>query len=390
MRQIYGVFVKAGLALVLCASTVSASAEALRVGVQIPLTGALARVGSGINEGIVVAVDVFNRTNGQYTIQAITVDDESMPAKAIAAVELLASRGVVAITGGYGSNNVGPAADAAQKLGLAYMTSGGVDANLIDKGNETFFRINNTQGYQKAVLGTLEEMGVSAVSIIYSTREVSANLAKDVDRDLQAKSVRVVMHPFDPAIRDFKPILNKVKLQDKSDVVLMVGYENDYVGILRAAKVLKPDVKAFIGLWSLATPKMATDFPDLMPNVFGTAQLSYPVEFKTDDGQIFADTYQRLYHKEPEYLGIFGYVQAMVLFEAIARAADAGTLQEGGVVAELRNTDRDTLIGRVRFDERGDNPNFVHRMAQHQEGKIRIVWPEQDANGTMIYPGVPW
>ena len=51
----------------------------------------------------------------------------------------------------------------------------------------------------------------------------------------------------------------------RPDVILMAGYENDYVGILRAARVLKPAVKAMVGVWSLATPKMAAEFPDLMP-----------------------------------------------------------------------------------------------------------------------------
>jgi branched-chain amino acid transport system substrate-binding protein len=81
----------------------------------------------------------------------------------------------------------------------------------------------------------------------------------------------VTAHAFDPAISDFKPIINKIKLQDKPEVIAMIGYENDYVGILRAARVLKPAVKAMVGVWSLATPKMAADFPDLVPNVYGTA-----------------------------------------------------------------------------------------------------------------------
>ena len=39
------------------------------------------------------------------------------------------------------------------------------------------------------------------------------------------------------------------------------AYENDYVGILRAAKVLKPPVKAMIGVWSLATPRWRPTSP---------------------------------------------------------------------------------------------------------------------------------
>lgn len=367
-----------------------AYAEEFAVGVEVPQSGALARVGTGMLEGITVATDVFNRKNGKHKIKLITIDDESSPAKAVAAVEKLASQGVVAIDGGYGSNNIGPASDAANKAGLVYITSGGVDEALTQRGFKTFFRINNTAGYSKAMLGLLADMGAKNVSVVYLTKEATSDLAKDVEKALTAKGVKVTMHPFDPSITDFKPIVNKIKLQDKPDVIAMVGYENDYVGILRAAKVLKPDVKAMVGVWSLATTKMAEDFPDLMNDVYGTALLPFPAEFTTPDGRDFADTYKKLYGKEPDYLGQFGYVQSQLLFEAIVRAFDAGTLKSGGVAAELRKTNRDTLIGRVQFDDKGDNPNFSHRMGQHQGKQIAVVWPKEYANARMNFPGVPW
>ena len=377
------------LALALSVNGTAAMAEEFLVGEQEPLTGALARVGTGMHEGIAVAVEVFNNSNGKHTIKVLTEDDESSPAKAIAAIEKLASKGVVAFTGGYGSNNIGPASDAANKLGLPYITSGGVDNGLVQRGHKTFFRINNTAGYQKAMVGVLGDMKVKSASVIYSTKEATQHLAEDVQKDLEGKGVKVGMHPFDPAITDFKPIVNKVRLRDKSEAILMVGYENDYVGILRAAKVLKPDVKAMIGVWSLATPKMAADFPDLMPKVYGTALLPYPTTFKTPEGQAFYDAYKKLYKKDPDYLGQFGYVQSMLLFEAIARAADKGTIKDGGIATELAATDRDTLIGRVQFTE-GDNLNFVHHMGQHQGERIEIVWPTNTATAPMQFPGVPW
>jgi branched-chain amino acid transport system substrate-binding protein len=389
MKNIYK---RIGLvALIACGLGLSAAhAEELLVGVELPLTGTLARVGSGMQEGIMVAADVFNKTNSKHKIKIITFDDESAPAKAIAAVEKLASQGVVAITGGYGSNNIAPASDAASKLGLVYVTSGGVDDSLVKSGHKNFFRINNTAGYQKAMVGLLSDMNAKSVSIVYSTKEATSSLAMEVQKSLAAKGVAVVAHSFDPAITDFKPIINKIKLQDKSEIIAMVAYENDYVGILRAARVLKPNVKAVVGVWSLATPKMAADFPDLMPNVYGTAVMPFPAEFKTADGKSFNEAYQKLYKKEPDYLGQFGYVQSMLLFEAIARAADKGTLKKNGVAEEMHKTDRETLIGRVQFGSNGDNLNFSHRMGQHQGKQIVIVWPKEDATGKIIFPGVPW
>jgi branched-chain amino acid transport system substrate-binding protein len=95
-------------ALMATTMTCSAHAEEFIVGAELPLTGTLARVGSGMQEGVMVAAEVFNKTNGKHKIKLVTVDDESAPAKAVAAVEKLASQGVVAITGGYGSNNISP------------------------------------------------------------------------------------------------------------------------------------------------------------------------------------------------------------------------------------------------------------------------------------------
>jgi branched-chain amino acid transport system substrate-binding protein len=378
------------LAVIAAASLSTAYAEELAVGVQIPLTGPLARVGMGTQEGIRVAAEVFNKTNGKHTIKLITVDDESAPAKAVAAVEKLASQNVVAITGGYGSNNISPASDAANKLGLVYVSSGGVDDSLVNSGRKNFFRINNTAGYQKALVGLVSDLNAKSVSVIYSTKEATTGLAKGIEATMKGKGIKVSLHAFDPAITDFKPIINKVKLQDRSEIVAMVGYENDYVGILRAARVLKPNVKAMVGVWSLATPKMAADFPDLMPNVYGTAVLPYPVAFTTPDGKVFAEGYRKLYNKEPDYLGQFGYVQSMLLFEAIARAADKGTLKKNGVAEEMRKTDRQTLIGRVQFDAKGDNQNFTQRMGQHQGKQVVLVWPKEAATGKAVYPGVPW
>lgn len=378
------------LAIMAASGVASAQAEELLVGVQIPLTGPLARVGMGTQEGIRVAAEVFNKTNGKHTIKLVTVDDESAPAKAVAAVEKLASEGVVAITGGYGSNNISPASDTANKLGLAYVTSGGVDDGLVQAGRKNFFRINNTAGYQKALVGLISDLNVKSVSIIYSTKDATHGLAADVEETLKKKGIKVAMHAFDPAITDFKPIINKVKLRDRSEFIAMVGYENDYVGILRAARVLKPSAKAIAGVWSLATPKMAADFPDLMPNVYGTAVLPFPVNFTTPEGKTFGDGYKKLHNKEPDYLGQFGYVQSMLLFEAIARAADKGTLKKGGVIDEMAKTDRQTLIGRVQFSANGDNPGFVQRMGQHQGKQVVLVWPKESANGKPVYPGVPW
>ncbi len=370
---------------------VGAHAEDILLGTHVPLTGKLARVGTGMHEGIAVAVDIFNRDNkGRYTVKLITINDETNPAKAVAAVEKMSSQGVVALTGGYGSNIIGPASEAANKAGLVYITSGGVAPGLTQRGHKGFFRINNTQGYSRAMMGLLKDMKVKKVSILYNTKEATSDLAKTVDKDLSGQGIDVVLHAFDGGTSDFKPLINKVKLRDKSDAIGMVAYENDYVAILKAGKVLKPNVKAVVGVWSLATSKMNGEFHDLVQTVYGTSMLPYPAEFTSPEAKDFAETYKKLHGKEPDYLGQFGYVQTKLLLDAILRARKAGTLSTGGLAQEVRKTDSDTLIGQVKFNENGDNPLFSHRMGQHQGEKVVLVWPENAATGDKQFPSTPW
>ncbi len=371
-------------------SATTPSATRIVIGAHMPMTGALARTGRSLDEGLRVAFDACNAAQTRYRFELEEIDDESTPAKAVSAVEKLAASDVTAIIGGYGSNIVGPASDTAEKLGKTYITTGAISDELTARGLKGFFRINNNAGYLRGIAGLLSELKPRAVAIIASTKEAPILLAEGLVKELGAKGITVTLHKFDPAITDFKPIVNKIKLQDKPDIIMMSAYENDYVGIIRAAKVLKPDIKLIVGAWSLAAPNMYQDFPELASNVVGATFLPFPVEMKSEEGQRFSKAYKKMFGKEVEYGPVLSFAMTMVLCEAIVRAGDAGTLARGGLPDELRRTDRPSIVGRIQFDATGDNPYFSLSMAQHQAGKVVLVWPKEAATGTLIYPGLPW
>lgn len=345
----------AAAALLLAAPIAAARAAEFVVGVHATLTGPMSRSGQAFDEGIQVAARHFNETSTGDRIRLITIDDESQPAKAVAAVEKLASEGAVAIIGAYGSNLVTPASDAAEKLGLVYLTAGAASEELTRRGYKGFFRINNNEGYLRGLLTLVEELKPQAVSVLYSTKESTSLLARQLEPALAQAGYKAVFHAFEPTISDFKPLVNRVKLQDRSDLVIMLGYENDYVGILRAAKVLKPNLKAIAGVWSLATPKMAQDFPDLTPNVIGSSVLPYPIVLAGEDGRRLSEIYREMYKHDVDYLSVFGFAEGMLLFRAIAKVAETGPVTFERLAAQLRTIDEDTLVGPVAFDASGEN-----------------------------------
>ncbi|MEH3119132.1 MAG: ABC transporter substrate-binding protein [Methylorubrum populi] len=367
-----------------------ASADDILVGAHMPLTGSLARSGQAFDEGMRVAVQMFNARSGTHKLRLRVIDDESTPAKAVSAVEKLVADGAVAVIGGYGSNIVGPASDAANRLDTTYITAGAASDELTKRGLKTFFRINNNAGYQRGMVGLLKSLKPASVSIVASTKESPSLLAKGLQRDLSAEGVKVTLHEFDPAITDFKPIINKVKLQDRPDALVMAAYENDYVGIIRAARILKPSVKLIVGAWALAVPKLYQEFPDLMNNVVGASFLPFPVEIEDEEGKGFAEAYRKTYDKDVDYHSTLSFVETTILAEAIAKAAEAGTLRTGGLTEAMRTTDRKTVLGPVQFDATGDNPRFSVAMGQHRAGKIVLVSPRSAATGDLVLPARPW
>jgi len=378
-------------ALACMSATALAEEKTIKIGSQVPLTGGLARVGLDFLEGIQVAVKQANDDNeGQYQFELLTIDDETAPAKAVAAVEKLASQGVVALTGGYGSNIVGPASGAAHELGIPYITSGGMAVGLTQRGFKNFFRLSNLEGYSKAMAGLAKMVDADKVSIVYNNVESTTDLAEALERALDKAGIESVIHSYDGSTGNFTPLVNRIRLQDRPDVIAMVGYENDYIAILRAAKILKPDIKAIVGGWSLATAQMNSEFNDVVQGVAGTSMLPYPVHFSGGEAQRFAETFTELHDKTPDYIAQFSYVQTKLLIEAILRADKAGEITGESIAREMHKTDSETLIGRVTFDENGDNPHFANHIGQHQGDKVELVWPESAATAQMVLPGRPW
>lgn len=367
------------------------NAEELKLGVQLPLTGHFARSGTAQLEGITAYTEVFNKNNSKHKVKITVIDDETVVSKGISAVEKLASDGTMGIVGGFTTKMIAPAVSVAGKEGIAYLTVGSTSKEILEQGYKTFFRLNNNEGYIAATIEFIKKLGLKNVSMLTVNTQSNIEAGGDVKQQLIANGIKVVEHKFDPGVTDFKPLLNKVKLQDRPELLLLNCLESDNIGVLRAAKVLKPNVKAVIGIYSIATAKLANEFPDLVQNVFGTSLLPSPPSFKTAEGKEFEQAFRKLYNKEPDYLNQLGYVMGQLMVDAMKQAADRNNLTRAAVVSELRKTDRKTLIGRVKFNEKGDNPNFRVWISQHQKNKtIPLVWPKEVANARMNYPALPW
>src|SRR5215472_8406229 len=103
------------------------SAQTVKVGAVVPLTGRYGPGGAQVRAGYDIAVEQINAAGGvsvggkKMPLELVLLDDESDATKTVARLETLGSQGVVAYLGGFGSDLHAAAASVAEKNKIPYL-----------------------------------------------------------------------------------------------------------------------------------------------------------------------------------------------------------------------------------------------------------------------------
>jgi branched-chain amino acid transport system substrate-binding protein len=366
----------------------------IKLGAHAPQTGGLAKHGMEQIKGVRVGAEEFEKKRN-IKVDLRVYDDESDPQKAVAAVEKLAGMDKVnAIVGGYGSNLVGPASEAAERYDTPYLTTGAVDSKLTAKKFKNFFRLNNMPGYAAAQSGAIKELfGAKKVGILYNSLSATTEIAEFVRDQLVKAGVEVpVFEKFEKGTTNYKPILLKVR-DAGCEVLLVEGYFTDYVGTIKDAKILNLPVKAYMGAWGIGTPDFVRELGPMSEYIYGTSiweMGTAPKEAKAEETE-FVAMYKAKYKEEPSYIAMLGYLSTKYMLEAIAQGGGkSGNYSFEKTRTALRAMDTVGSLGRVAFDEKGEPKYFTAILFQTQKGNQVVVYPKDRALGTIQYPAVPW
>ena len=370
------------------------AAPVIKLGAHAPQTGSLAKHGMEQMKGVRVGAEEFEKKRN-IKVDLRVYDDESDPQKAVAAVEKLAGVDKVnAIVGGYGSNLVGPASEAAERYDTPYMTTGAVDSKLSAKKFKNFFRLNNMPGYAAAQSGAIKELfAAKKVGILYNSLSATTEIAEFVKDQLVKAGVEVpVFEKFEKGTTNYKPILLKVR-DAGCEVLLVEGYFTDYLGTIKDAKILNLPVKAYMGAWGIGTPDFVRELGPMSEYIYGTSIWELgtaPKQAKAEEAEFIAN-YKAKYKEEPSYIAMLGYLSAKYMLDAIVQGGGkSGNYNPEKTRTTLRAMDIVGPLGRVAFDERGEPKYFTAILFQTQKGNQVVVYPKDRALGTIQYPAVPW
>jgi branched-chain amino acid transport system substrate-binding protein len=359
--------------LTACSSGGTSSSNVIKIGVDLPLSGADASVGQSTLNGVILAVEQANAGHAMpdgYSVAVDSLDDAVQgvhsPQQGVANVRSFVSDdSVLAMVGPYNSNVAAaqiPVTNAAGllQIGPSVVSDGltlGTDAAALRRANpdlNSFFRVCTTDIRQGGAGARFaRKLGWKTAYLVDDNETYGLDLANVFEGDFTKLGGTILGHDHLAAgTQDFKALLIKIAAT-KPDVIFYGGVTSTGGGMLRKQM-------SDTGLGK--TPMLGGDgIADLNTVAGNLADGTYytvaaPNTDKLATAQAFVDGYKARFHSDVGPYSANAYAAAQVAITAIAAATRAakGLPARDMVVKQAALTDLPTPIGRIRFDKNGD------------------------------------
>ena len=202
-------------AMLMLAAGPSFAADAIRIGLMCPLTGKWASEGQDMQQIVSLLVSEVNKAGGinGKQIELIVEDDAGNPRTASLAAQKLASAGVMAVIGTYGSAVTEASQNIIDEAEIMQIATGSTSVRLTEKGLPLFFRTCPRDDEQGRVASkVIAAKGFKKVAILHDNSSYAKGLAEEAQKGLKDAGVPVVFYDaLTPSERDYTAILTKLK-----------------------------------------------------------------------------------------------------------------------------------------------------------------------------------
>lgn len=322
------------------------AAEALRIGVQGPMTGALAKQGKDMLNAARLAVDEINARGGirGKKVEIVTGDDKGEPREGILAARHLASSGVLGVVGPYNSGVAIPVtAEVYNPAGISVLTVA-TNPRVTDRGLPTVFRVIGRDDQQGAIAAReMRRLGSSRAAVLHNKNAYGQGLATEFADAFKASGGQIVfLDGVTSGEKDFTPTLTRLK-QTNPDLLFFGGEYQDAGPLLKQAR--KTGIKARFMSGD------ATLDPTFVALAGSRAAEGAMVTFPPPASRTFQQHYRQRFGEPGPYSG-YAYDGARILLDAIRRAPSADARAVSREIARTRNFLG--VTGSISFDRKGD------------------------------------
>jgi branched-chain amino acid transport system substrate-binding protein len=357
-----------------CNKQDQAGNDTVKIGVASPLTGPQSDIGQDIQRGTELGVEDINALGleiggRKLVLELLSEDDEANPSKATTVAQKLVDSGVVAVVGHFNSGASIPASKVYADAGIPQISPGSTNPRYTQQGYATTFRLVANDDQQGPAVGSflVNTLKAKRVAIIDDSTAYGQGLAATFEASVKAAGVEVVtrQHTTDKDT-DFAAILTNIKGK-QPEFVFFGGIYSQAAPMVKQMKALGLDVPLLAGD-GVQTPK----FLEVAGSAAEGTYASVPglPKDKMPGGQAFLDKFQKRFGKQVELFAPMGYDAVHVLVEAMKRA---NSTEPAKVLAELKKTKYDGVIGPIEFDDKGDLKNGPITINVVKDGKWQAL-----------------
>ena len=365
-----------GLAVAMVAGVVGcggsgSSADAVKIGLATPLTGASAQDGKAIQNGVNLAVKMKNEAGGinGKTVEVVAEDDKGDSSEAATVANKLAQDdSILAVIGHFNSSCTLAGAPIYNNAVVVEISPGSSSAAVTDAGDYTF-RVITTDAVQGQYLADwcVNELGYKNVAILYENDDYGLGLADVAEEEtgkLGAKTV--VKEAYEVGQTDFSTVLTKVAASD-AEVLIIGGLYNETALIAKQMADNGLGDMQIMGVDAIYSGALIDLGGEAVDGIKLTAYFSENSD--NAKSQEFVTAYQEEYGEVPGTYAAYAYDAALVVMDAIENAGeDRVAIRD--YMSKIEGFEGST--GTATFDKNGDVIKAPLRM-EIQDGKYTIV-----------------
>ncbi len=383
---------------------VRGAGQEIKIGATHPLTGPMADIGQSCRRGMLLAVEKINaeggiKSLGGAPLKLLEGDDQAKPEVGIAETERLIREGAVILTGPFTSQVAMAATQVAEQHRIPYVVSIGAADQITERGFKYTFRI----------FVTTDTIGQDVIKYIVKLSEVTnvpiktAVLIHTNDLFGKVQSDKVVEHlkkagsPFeiverisyDYTSKDLSVEVARAKAA-KPDVLLPISRLQDAILITREMFKQRFEVKGIIG-----APSPGHYETEYIKSLGKLAEYTLDAapwyNVKDPKVQAISTEFEKKFNKFFDLNAAYSYDAILVIADALERAAST---EPDKLVEALRATRLNNHLmiskGPIQFDEKGNNINAGLSFFQIQEGRVKVIFPEEYAEAKVVFPVPLW
>jgi len=351
-------------------SGIEAGPSAMRIGVQLPLSGERAAVGRTIKSGVAMAVEAVNREGGigGVPVEVIYEDDQDTEQGAREAVKkLVQDHRVVAVIGELFSRYVMASREILEQAGVPYLT-GGTSPRTTEQ-TRWIFRVGASDALLADLLAryAVEDLKLNRLAILHDQTGIHNARAEMVVKVLKERYgiEPLVRAGWKPGDRDFTAQLSQIK-GTSVQAILALGETGEGGSFLRWVKALGLQAQV-IAHRDFGTKRALDEAGGAAEGV--VIMTEYIPALQEPVRQAWARAYQERYGTEANVISAQYYDAVSLLAEAAKRG---GANREGVKLGLEQLKAFRGVMADYTFDAKR---NGVHRfyVARITEGKPTLV-----------------